>query len=322
MILFFAFMAAALIVIGIVVSSRSKKGYVETTATIVELVEYSAGEDVTYEVFVNYTVDGVLYEHVELNSYSGSLQEGKEITILYDPSNPSKIVGKSSSWLPILLFAGGALFAAIAVVVIVNTVRSIKKAKAIAEKPTIEDTGRTMGEPEKLFFAWDTSTHVKLRFYLEDANKVLLYEGKMTKFNVIGAYTYLFRDILRHKEEEHKVGHENSAGSENTTVSSGFTFDGVEMTEYLDANRITVNYGVGSGVSMAYDIFFNGKKIAHAETTSRYMHEDEAAAHPIASKFRLNQYFYEVEGQREYADIIFLALFKEAQTPRLSSLMG
>lgn len=315
-------MTVLLLVVGIVMLSNKKDNYIETTATISEISEVGTGEDLTYEVFVDYTVDGHRYEHVQLNTYEGSYKVGKEITILYDPANPSVIEGKTSGVIIILLFAGAAVCAVIAVVNIVNTIRSIKKKKEIGSAPVISESGRTIGEPTKMFFAWDTKTHVKLRFYLEDSNRALLYEGKMTKMNPVGANTYVFTDHKRQTETEHKVGHVNSAGSEYTTVSEGFTFDGVEMTEYLDANKIHIQYGKGQGVSISYDIYMGDKLIARAQTTSRYMHEDEQEAHPVASKFQLNQYFYSIEGQRDYADVIFLALFKEALSPRLSSMMG
>ncbi|MCR5456668.1 MAG: DUF3592 domain-containing protein [Clostridiales bacterium] len=317
-----AVMAVLLVVVGVLMMSNKKDNYVETTATISEIKYIAPDEELAHEVYVDYTIDGHRYEHVQLNIFEFSYSVGKEITILYDPANPSVIKGKKSVDIVILLFAGAAVCAVIAVVNIVNMIRSIKKKKEIGSAPVITESGRTIGEPTKMFFAWDTKTHVKLRFYLEDENRALLYEGKMTKMNPVGANTYVFTDHVRQTETEHKVGHVSSAGSEYTTVSEGFTFDGVEMTEYLDANKIHIQYGKGQGVSISYDIYLGDNLTARAQTTSRYMHEDEQEAHPVASKFQLNQYFYSIEGQRDYADVIFLALFKEALSPRLSSMMG
>lgn len=320
---FLIVMAAILLVVGIIVGKCNKKDYAETTATIVEIIQNGADEDMTYEVYVDYTVDGTPYNHVKINTYESSYKVGKTITILYNPANPAQIVGKTASWLPIVLFIGAGVFAALFVVMIVLTIRAKGKTKELKANPTLEqETDRTIGEPQKLYFAWDTKTPVKQRFYLEDEGRNLLYEGKMTKFNPVGAHTYLFTDHLRHTETEHKVGHVNSAGGEYTTVSQGFTFDDIEMTEYLDANHISVHYGVGQGVSMAFDIYMGDKLIAQAQSSSRYMHEDEQEAHPTASKFRLNQFFYTIDGQPSYADVIFLVLFKEATSPRMSSLLG
>ena len=58
---------------------------------------------------------------------------------------------------------------------------------------------------QKLYFSLDQNTHVKLRFYIEDENRNLLYEGKMVKHNLIGPHTYLFIDHVNHKEELHKA---------------------------------------------------------------------------------------------------------------------
>ena len=323
MIVFLFILAAILVVIGVMVTSKRKTDYVETQATIVELKETGTDEDnMTYDVFVDYTVNGVKYEHVQVDSYSSGYAVGKQITVLYDPSNPAVIVGKTSEFVIILLFAGAAVCAVGGVALIVHTVKSLRKTKNLGANPDITAAGREIGEPEKLFFALDPENHVKFRFYLEDADRHLLYEGKMTKLNPVGANTYVFTDHVRHTETEHKVGHVNAAEGQNVTISQGFTFDGVEVTEYLDANKITVRYGKGEGISIGYEIFFGGQLIARAHTASRYMHEDEKEAHPVASRFKLNQYCYEIEGQRDYVDAIFLALFKEALAPRLESMMG
>lgn len=315
----FFVIAAILLVAGIFVTLNAKKGYAETTATITNIEHEQLGDSDYYHVFVDYTVGGHAYTNVEINSYDSSYQVGKQITILYNPNNPSEIVGKNPSWLNIVLFvASGVLFVAFALC-IVFAIRRGKLTKATKENPTIEE--RPIGEPQKLYFGLDTHTHVKLRFYIEDENRNLLYEGKMTKYSPLAPYTYVFTDHVNHTETEHKVGHVSNAGTESLTLSQGFTFDGVEMTEYLAANHISMRYGVGSGVSYAVDVYHNDKLIANARSSSPYLHEDEQEAHSIASKFRLNNFFFQIEGQPNYVDVIFLALFKEAQSPRPASLL-
>ncbi len=315
--------AAIMIAIGVFISMDALKGYNETTATITNIVETGSGDDVTHQVYVNYTVDGVEYTNKEIDAYDSSYAVGKQITILYDPNDPGTIIGKQPLWLFILLFGGGALCLAGGVASIVFALRSMKKARQLSKEPDINDAGREIKEVRKMYFALDRNTHVKLRFTIENEDRQLLYEGKMIKHSLFGPHTYLFSDYVRNQEKEHKVGHVNSAETDSFTVSAGFKFDGVEMTEYLDANRIEVKYGVGTkGVAMACDIFYKGNFIAHAESSSPYVHEEDAAEHKVASAFRLNSYFFQIEGQEDYVDVIFLSLFREAISPRLSSLMG
>ena len=63
-------------------------------------------------MYVSYNVDGRTYES-ELNGYSSSFYEGKEINIYYDKNNPNKI-GMKSLDLLFLMFPGfGLIFFAI-----------------------------------------------------------------------------------------------------------------------------------------------------------------------------------------------------------------
>ncbi len=67
--------------------------YVETTAVITR-VDYVP---VFSKVFVEYTVDGKLYEDVPLGSYVTGDTEGKEVIIYYDPEDPSVIESQGGS---------------------------------------------------------------------------------------------------------------------------------------------------------------------------------------------------------------------------------
>ena len=311
-------------VIAIFTLKNANKGFIETEATITNIVETPSAfpdEPSTFQTFVDYFVEGVKYENIEINAYETGYKVGKVITILYNPENPSEAIAKVSAFIPILMIALAGLSLAGGVTAIVLMVRSSKKKKELVEKPVITSLGREIGEMQKLYFSLDMKTHVKLRFYIEDEYKNLLYEGKMEKFNLVGAHTYVFTDHINHHEEQHKVGHVNDAQSGDITVSQGFTFDGVEMTEYLDANKISIEYGTEQG-GISYNIYHEGQLVATAVTSSKYVHEEDAKNHPMISKFRLTNYFFQIKGQRSYIDVIFLVLFNEALSPRLSSLMG
>ena len=323
MIVILFLLSAILIAVGTIMTLNSNKGYEKTDATIVEIntIPGVGEEDDTYEVYVDYTVAGHNYTHVQLNTYDGSYRVGKTVQIMYDPSDPGKIVGTSPLWLIILCFALGAAAFVGGVAAIVNALKTAKRGKDLAKAPLIVSEGREIGEPEKLYFITDPHAHLKLHFTLEDESKHVLYEGLMTKHSPVGPHTYVFTDHVNHRETEHKVGHVNSASSGSYTVSQGFTFDGVEITTYFSANKIRVEHGVSKKVAVSIDIYHEDKLVGSADSSSQYAHDDDSEAHPIASKFRLNQYYYQIEGQKSYADVIFLALFKEALSPRFESMV-
>lgn len=70
----------------------NKDKYLETMATITYLNVYeSPNGEINSEVRVEYKVNGRVYES-ELNDYSKSFYNGKEIKIYYHKDNPSKII--------------------------------------------------------------------------------------------------------------------------------------------------------------------------------------------------------------------------------------
>ena len=115
------------IIIGFFVFKYNHK--IETTGIITEITPHrSQSGDTIYTVYVSYQVDQKEYES-PLNSYSSSFYEGKEITIYYDESNPSKIGVKSLDLL-FLLFPGfGLIFFTIGGVGILVKKRKIAKEK-------------------------------------------------------------------------------------------------------------------------------------------------------------------------------------------------
>lgn len=321
-VIFCLVMAALLVVGGILVTNNSKKEYKETQGTIVEIVREDIGEDTSYNVYVDYEVDGVAYHHVKYwGDYKNTFAVGQTITVLYDVEHPDTTGSDNPPWLKYFLFVAAGVFFVVGVVAIVLKIRGSAKGKAMEKAPVITDEGREMGEMQKYYFSLDPKTHVKLHFYLEDENKNVLYEALMTKHGIGVPHTYVFTDHVRHTETEHKVGLVNSAETSGWKVSQGFTFDGVEISRYLDANGISVNYALESkGFRLA--IAHNGKHIADAITSSRRVHEENAAEHKTeASLMRFNNYYYRIEGQSSYIDAIFLVLFKEAISPRADSLL-
>ena len=104
------FVVIGLIIVGNVFNYENKES---TVGIITEISTYRGNnDDRNYRVYVSYNVDGRTYES-ELNGYSSSFYEGKEINIYYDKNNPNKI-GMKSLDLLFLMFPGfGLIFFAI-----------------------------------------------------------------------------------------------------------------------------------------------------------------------------------------------------------------
>lgn len=108
----FAGIGAIFVLIGTVVCINifNYNNKIETTGIITDISSYKGTDgDRKYSVYVSYNVNGKEYES-ELNTYSSSFYEGKEIEIYYDKDNPNKIGSKSLD-LIFLIFPGcGLLF--------------------------------------------------------------------------------------------------------------------------------------------------------------------------------------------------------------------
>lgn len=83
-----------------------ERRYLETTeAVIVDIVEdtyVEYGDDgiyseTDYYVYVDYTVDGVLYEYVPLNEYNFTMKIGDVVDVAYDTRNPAHLTSKNGT---------------------------------------------------------------------------------------------------------------------------------------------------------------------------------------------------------------------------------
>ena len=108
---------------------------IEATVTRAELSQeaYTDVDDTyheaTYTIYVKYTVDGKEYEGdlPELPKY----EAGDKIKITYNPEDPSQISQSVGFIIPIIMIVGGL---AAWVVGIINSVKTIKKYKAMSEQ--------------------------------------------------------------------------------------------------------------------------------------------------------------------------------------------
>lgn len=122
------------LVIGIFVcyNAFSLKGKVETKATITDVIrnvsrtedeDGSTSEEISYDVYVEYEVNGKTYNS-RLDGFSSGHYEGEEITIYYKEGDPTKIYQDPSTQLPLLI---APLLGAIVTIVGIVTVIKQKK---------------------------------------------------------------------------------------------------------------------------------------------------------------------------------------------------
>ena len=146
--------------------------------------------------------------------YSATWKVGKTITVYYDPNDPTALHGGKG---------GGIYLMAVGVAIIAIVLISGKKNKAAqVEIEKIKANGggfayapSVKGIEREVYFLTDTGT-AKYGHRIEDKNRKVLYEAKMTKFSMMSAYRFDFIDHEHGKTTPHLVGHEES--SENNSL--------------------------------------------------------------------------------------------------------
>lgn len=117
------------LIIGIFINSEvfliPEQDRVYTNAIITHIdIDHDSNEDTTHEVYIKYSADGKEYES-ELNMYSSSYYEGKEIEVYYDKNNPSNVeTDEANNMLSIILIAIGGSFALISGIVLFIQLRN------------------------------------------------------------------------------------------------------------------------------------------------------------------------------------------------------
>ena len=112
-----------------------------TTARIVAIItDRDYDGDVSHDTIVSYTVDGREYES-NLNAYSGTYYEGKDIEIYYDKNNPLQISTKTKDLL-FLMFPGfGLIFFCVgAIPLIISEKKKLLNKRLVNEGTRINTT--------------------------------------------------------------------------------------------------------------------------------------------------------------------------------------
>ena len=309
-----AVLALIALAAGIYLTFFHSAGFEKTQATIVDLRDTSTDGDPSYQPTVEYTVDGVTYRG-ELSESRDSYKLGKVITVLYDPKDPSVVHGDGFIGLYFLIAC-----AAILAVTIVSEIREKKKLGAL--KAHQAESGGTVypasvpGPERKLYFITDQGT-AKVGHRMEDENRSVLYEARMTQFTLTTAYGFDFIDHEHGKTTPHLVGHEESSDWGNSLLLDNhytFTFDGEDIWKHLRRNGISVESSLTGAARTEYVIRRDGQEIASAVSSSRNVHEeDETAGSKLASLVPV-QGFYRVRTTETDLSLLFVTLLAFARS--------
>ena len=149
---------------------------------------------------------------------------------------------------------------------------------------------------------------IKEGFTLVDENDTLVYEGRMTKFSLLGASPYTFTNHLTGKTEEHKIGKtvtmEETGSLSFFSTSSYFKYDGEKIWNYLHDKGIRINSTLsGNKLGMTYDVSFEGNNIATIKTST-----------PKGKSIITTDMYYDVTCEEKDLDLIFLVALSIAKT--------
>jgi hypothetical protein len=316
--IFTAILAVIALGFGIYSTFFRSAGFVDSTATIISIEEdpdyipdADKPNDVQYIVKAKYTVDGKDYT-TTLNSYDPSYKVGGEVAIKYDPNDPSKTTSGFGIGIAIMII--GAVLLAVVIFLTVKKKVSVKNLKETNGELTYAPSVK--GEERELYFLTDIGT-IKGGHHLEDKNRRVLYEAKMTKFSPLSAFEFDFIDHENNKTIKHLVGHAEEMDWNSILVDNNYTFtiDGQDVWKHLRKIGVTIDsrFGKAQGVMPSYTIRKDGEELAYAENTSQYAHEEDAEKHKVAGKVPV-QGFYRVHTREKNLDLLFMILVAMARS--------
>ena len=251
--IFAAILAVIALAFGAYSAFFRSEGFVDGTATIISIEEdpdYIPNPDntgdVQYIVKAKNTVDGKEYT-ATLNSYDPAYKVGGDVAIKYDPNNPEKMTSGFGIGIAVMII--GAALLAVVIFLTVKQKVSVKKLKETNGELTYAPSVK--GEERELYFLTDVGT-IKGGHHLEDKNRRVLYEAKMTKFSPLSAFAFDFIDHENNKTTKHLVGHAEEMDWNSILIDNNYTFtiDGQAVEARLGgAPRFT---NVGDRVRIKY----------------------------------------------------------------------
>lgn len=316
---FFFPLGIILIVFGIILAGFHTGNYMETTGTIASVTEVpkAADESQTYDLEINYTVDGIAYTTI-FSGFSGNYKTGDTIKLFYNPDDPEMTTNTKSNVIAPIMIGAGALVLAFGVY---KTVAAFKKSKELdsgipgGKFPTEAFDGfKDAPEVKEIYCLFD-GKNLKPGYILEDAERRRLFDGTMTKQALVGARSFTFTNHLTGSVKEHAVGHTTTQtyNDELFSAKSYFKFDGKNIWDVLHERGIRLSTNLTSKFpNLRYDVIKDGKAFAIIETSSKYVHEDEAAEHKL--NIPVGRYYYRIWTDSDDLDLLFLTIFAISET--------
>ncbi len=307
-----------LIIVGIILLGFNTDKYVETTGKIKSVTEYpyEEGEPQAYDLKVSFSVDGKEYETTFAN-LTGSFKEGDDIKVFYDPSDPEKTTNSKMGGFiaPILIVAGAAAL----IYGIFKAVAAFRKSKALdaatGDFPTAAFEGiKSAPGVTEYYFCFDGHS-LKPGYIVEDGNRNVVYEGKMTKQALVGARTYEFVNHMTGSSRTHEIGHTTTQTYDDGifTAKSWFKFDGKNVWDVIHDGgvRISTNH-LSKFPYCVYDVAKNGAAFARVESCGVYVHEDDEAQHAVS--IPTGSMYYRFWTSSNDFDLLFLTIFAISET--------
>lgn len=300
-------MAVIALVAGVYMTFFQSAGYVKTQATIVSIEEEegSTSDDTSYIVMVDYVADGSRYTS-RLDTYSGSWKVGKTVTVYYDPQNPSVIHGGKGFGV-YLMVLGAAIIAVVLVVGNKNKAALAELEEIKAKRGNAVYAPSVKGVDREVYFLTDTGT-MKYGHRIEDKNRKVLYEAKVTKFSMAAASRFDFIDHEHGTTTPHLVSGTEETENNYFFLDNHYTFDfdGEEIWKHLKRNGISVETERQEGsVWPRFRVSRDGEEIAILESTSQYVHEEDEEQHKVMSKIAVPGY-YRIWTREENLDVVFI----------------
>ena len=181
------------------------------------------------------------------------------------------------------------------------------------------------GEPRQLFFLTDTGT-AKVGHRMEDANKKVLYEAKVTKFSLVGATGMDFIDHVKGTTTPHQVGHEIETDYHSILIDnhSGFRFDGEDIWKHLKRNGVVIQSSFMSGKPLwpQYRVLRDGEEIAVLQSSGVHVHEEDAAGDGKLAKMVPARGYFRIQTREKNLDLLFVVAMAFARTSALDGEGG
>lgn len=318
---FFVPVGLILIIFGAIMLGFRSGNYEETAGKVTEVTEDVAVDEdnrTVYNVRFTYEVDGKSYN----GSFDGVGQKyavGDSIKVFYDPADPGKTTNAKIPdfiW-PVVIGVG-----AVAVVFgVIKTVQAFKKSRELDEKrpgeglpPVDFKAYKTQEGVRELYCIFDGNA-LKPGYVIEDGDRKVLFEGKMTKQNLVGPRTYQFVDHVSGSSRDHEVGHVLTQTVNESLLSarSSFKFDGRNVWDEIHGRGIRLETDVLSKFPhFVYNAARDGKAFARIETSGKYVHEEDAAAHAV--DIPVGRYYYRFWTDSEDLESLFLTIFAISET--------